>query len=362
MDTARQPKMKKTFLLLSAMTLFTIIGSHLLFPQLSYGQKTLQFSTFTPEVVVPPTGANSECTQAAAEGWIARYRNAGISQVLENASVALLSCDIYRYERGCTDATNEDCTRPCVYIKNGPTAEQIQSYPGVSENIADFHTQSSTMYPDSYLYTKAVGRFDLRNGFGLTTKGKQESFATLSAMTCAERNGHLTHHISTPLYFYPEKTSELSVKLPDATVYKIISYPQGYFTYNTQNYSSLSYDISSVVPQASREHKIISQKTLQLDLGNIADELKFTPREKEDFVSYWSTTLPKASFYEVSLLTQNEARKAAPWTVTPKPKSEIRYIFTFRPLVEKNPKADVKFHPLERNGFTVVDIGGVILW
>ncbi|MBI2616726.1 hypothetical protein HYW55_01170 [Candidatus Gottesmanbacteria bacterium] len=345
-------------------TVITFIIGITFIKEFALAQKSLQFSSFTPEVTVPPGGNNAECRIALAEETINRYKAKNLTDYLDTTSISLLSCDIYRYIRGCTSSTDEDCTSPCIYIKNGPTAEQIQSYPGVRENVDYFHTAGTTIYPPSYLYTKAVGRFDLRNGFGLTEAGKQEAMATLLAMTCAERAQELTHHVSTPLYFYPLQKRELSVTLPDATSYTLNVSPDGIFTHQGKTYSSLSYELRgiSLSFQPEGQKRLLDGANVELELRNIAEELSFTQKEREDFVAYWAKELPRSPYFEVTLLSQDDAQSVAPWSVLPVPTSSIRYIFAFRPLVDKKVIANDTFTPLPREGFTAVDIGGIIIW
>lgn len=352
--------MKKSIIFITVITIIIVI----FWKQAIFAQGTLQFGTFTPQVTLPPEGLNAECSIDAAEKLISNYKNKGLSKTLENASQGLLSCDIYRYVKGCTNPNSEDCTKPCIYIVNGASAEQIQKYPGVSENVADFHAMSSLMYPSSYLYTKMVGRFDIRNGFGLTQDGKEEAKTTLLAMTCAERTAELGHHLGTPLYFYPTKTQEMILTLPHTSSFKLVGNPTGIFSHQGKQYSSLSFELSGVSASFSPKSsgKLLDGENLEDNLEKVAQELQFTPSETADFVSYWKSQLPSSAYYFVTLISQDEARTLTPWTVSPKPDTEIRYLFTFKPLVGRKNIPVERFIPYPRRGFTVVDIGGIILW
>ena len=350
--------MKRIFILASLILILLTITTNV-----SLAQNSIKLKFFSPRVQSPPTSSNAECTNDLAEQVIQRYEDAGLLATEENASRGLLACDVYRYLNGCTGAS-DNCTRPCIYIINGPSAEEILAAPGVEDNINDFHAMTTTLFRKYWIYAKGIGRFDLRNGFGLTDEGKSEAQATLGSMTCAERSSALSHHIETPLYFYPQIETKLSITIPNYKTTEIISHPDGTFTHEDQKYSAFYYDLSSSSFTKPSSGKIIDGFKLSSELSDIVRQLQFTHQESSDFISYWSEKLPRSPYYFVSLLTEKEAKNLANWKIFPSPDTEIRYIFYFRPLVQK-PKDSAfsyTFSPKSRAGFTVLDWGGVVDW
>lgn len=332
----------------------------------SFAQNSIKFGIFVPPSVSetpPPKTKNAECTEQWAEQTINNYKSKGVLQTLENASYGLLACDVYRYLKNCTNQNDENCTRPCIYIVNGPSAQQIQNYPGVKDNLNYFYGLSDELFRKYWLYTKAIGRFDLRNGFGLTQGGKDESAATLRAMTCGERAQEINHHIGTPLYFYTKNQTNLTVSLPNRKPFKLLSFPDGTFLLNNQFYSSLAYDLPNTEYTPPKKGRVIDGSHVENELTTIAAELSLNTRESKDFVSYWKSYLPVSSYYFVSLFSQKEAQLLANWQVKPPPDSQIRYIFYFKPLIDKpTDSSSYSFQPIPRIGFTVLDWGGVIDW
>lgn len=325
-------------------------------------QNSLQLGSFTP-LAVPPTVINAECVDSYAEEVIQRYTAAGEIDREQEGEKQLLSCDIYRYLRGCR-SNSAICTQPCMYIKNEITPEQIAKYPGVKENFDSFYQISSKLFPRYYIYTKGVGRVGLRMGFGLSDEGKKELDTTLSSLSCVELLDQIHEHLDTPLYFYPAQHMSLELTLPDHQSISIDANPSGVVTIKNQQYNSVSYDVPKVrINQPDNGFLAVGNK-MELTLETIAFQLQFTSQEKRDFINHWLHVLPKAPYYYIQLFDAPTAQKLANWTVIPKPDTEIRYIFYFKPLVDRPSNVSGSFHltPISRERFTVVDIGGLIAW
>lgn len=128
-------------------------------------------------------------------------------------------------------------------------------------------------------------------------------------------------------------------------------------------YRSVSYSISGNNNIDDANGMIIERGNLRKGLNDLTDKLDFSENEKEDFIDYWMKNLPQASYYQVGLLDQNYSRTLTNWTTDPQPDTEINYIFYFKPLVENSGKITAQeFSPIQRKGFTVVDIGGIVVW
>ncbi len=358
-------KIKLLILSILVIPILFIISNQAIAP--IYAQNSLKYSTFIPSInpsYAPlPNRTNVLCTNAWAEYNINKWSPQALAH-WEKVWYSLAACDVYRYMKGCTNQNDESCTKPCSYIINGPSAEQIQNYPGVKDNLAEFLDMSDSLFRKFWIYAKAITRFDLRNGFGLNEEGKQDMFQTLSSMTCAERSEEIGHHIGTPLYFYPERTMQLKVILPNGATANIKAFPDGTFSTDGKRYSSLSYEINTRNFNRPARGSVIDGKNLKRELERVVYKLKFTPKEKVDFISYWLEKLPKSNYYFVSLFDHQQAYQLTNWQVSPAPDTEIRYIFYFKPMVEKPHDIDTSysFLPEPRIGFTVLDWGGVIEW
>lgn len=323
-------------------------------------QSSLQLGSFIPLAQVP-SEVNAECVDAYAQGVIENYISAGQLDREQEGERQLLSCDIYRYLRGCK-SNSEECTRPCMYIKDVITPEQIAEYPGVKENFDAFHQISSKLFQPYHIYTKAVGRVGLRMGFGLTNEGKQELDTTLSSLSCVERLKQIHEHLDTPLYFYPAEPMQLQIQIPNHQTVSVTANAYSQLTIENNLYSSIEYGINFAPMQRPNNEFIINGLQLKADLEKIADQLQFTQKEKQDFITTWYKKLPRVNYYRSGLFEQAIAQQIAKWRVLPQPNTEIRYIFYFKPLLEKPSDISDDFNliPIFRRGFTVVDIGGII--
>lgn len=234
---------------------------------------SLKLGTFTPPIANLPLQPNAECTDKLAEDVINRYGRIGGILTEETANRQLLQCDIFRYLVGCTNSSWA-CTGPCMYIPGGPSMAQIEAYPGVRDQVTQFHAYSSELFAPHYIYTKAVGRFDLRMGFGLSTEGEKEMYDTLASMTCQERVDQIHGHLGTPLYFYPEKKQHLTISIPNYSETIIEADPDGTFLKDGKQYGSLHYETKALISDPPIKGITVPKTQLLQTLNELAGTLQ----------------------------------------------------------------------------------------
>ena len=85
--------------------------------------------------------------------------------------------------------------------------------------------------------------------------------------------------------------------------------------------------------------------------------LGLTPREYNDFITYW---VPRMQGAEYNLITfaGEQYEQLAPLTVTPAPDSVLRVHMVYRSLNEPVEIPTQQLQPFSREGFTVVEWGG----
>lgn len=320
--------------------------------------KTLKVGSFNPATSTPtPTiqrtkkpidsTPNAECLIQDAENRIAKHGGGQINQ----RHKMLMEEMIRIYLSSCTDS-GQGCTKDPAKLSVN-VAEKRDLIKQMSDRL---------FANDSWIYAKTLAAYAIRQGFGLSEKGLADMISSLGK-DCGTIADKLTQYVKTPLYLYPPKDIDVSIKIGGASPLSILALKNGTLRYQGETYGSLSYEYVYSKNLEYSSGRVIEANFLAEELFEIGSELNFTDRERKDFVRYWTKTLPKADYYEVSLLNQDEARSAASWTVTPVPDSEIRYIFTFKPLLKKPENIkDLPFTPLIRTGFTAVDIGGIILF
>lgn len=328
------------------------------------GEDTIKFGTFEPVTVsstptTKPKNPNAdpiaatpdaECRIPDAEDRIARFSAHPMQFWLKHQKI--LEEEVRTYLSTCSDI-DEGCTKDPGLLESSTQAK------------ISILTQMSTRLfgSDHPIYVKTLARYSMRQGFGLSNSGLDEMVRSLGK-DCDFIIAQLTKYVVTPLYFYPAKKMQVSLFLNSQPERLLQLYPDGTIEEGGVRRLSIHYDVVTIRLVSNKEGRIIMGNNLAEGLSRITDELSFTKTEADAFVREWVDKLPKANYYRVSLFSQEDARDFAPWSVYPSPDTEIRYIFSFTPLVEKpaNVQDAYYFLPIERSGFTVVDIGGIVNW
>jgi len=92
-------------------------------------------------------------------------------------------------------------------------------------------------------------------------------------------------------------------------------------------------------------------------------EIGLNQKERNDMMEYWGPQMlhKNAPYYKISFLTTQEMNRLIPMKVQPNPRSVLRVFLDFLPLFEM-PKKSIQpqtLPPFTRNGFTVVEWGGL---
>ncbi|MBI4067454.1 hypothetical protein HY407_03650 [Candidatus Gottesmanbacteria bacterium] len=258
----------------------------------------------------------------------------------------------------------------------GPTPTQDQ-WAWTEAQIYEFIDKvSGDVYNRSFLYSKAVARLAMTQGFGLDRK--QELHDTLSPLSCDEKKHKVAAYLESPLFLYPEESSEIKITLPgsittaidqkyyrrsdDGINFSLKSDTNGFITLSdgtTLDY--ISYDnpeISSI--DSPVEGRILNRNNLSSDLQKLAQDVGLNQKETEVFVDYFYRRLPKANYYKVSFVSDEEARLVMPWKIEPTPDTEIRLLFIFKPFLDKPNIPYQVIEKVTRSGFTALDFAGII--
>ena len=95
----------------------------------------------------------------------------------------------------------------------------------------------------------------------------------------------------------------------------------------------------------------------------ITDQLKsmnLNDREIADFLEFWLPKMPKTEYVRISWIYGEQMDELAPLQVTPKPDSVIRVFLDYAGL-EKPIALEKQVLPkFDRNGFSVVEWGGLL--
>ena len=177
------------------------------------------------------------------------------------------------------------------------------------------------------------------------------------------------------IYIYPEKDMNVSVKLPlkDNITVSYPKYIDGWNVYAKADGTLLDLDTNKelyslyyeAIPEVGYEVKddgfVVEGKDVAEFLDEKLEVLGLNAKEREEFIVYWLPILEGNKYNYIRFATKEEINENTPLEITPAPQTLIRVMMTFKGL--DNP-IDVKEQELtrvERNGYTVVEWGGVNL-
>lgn len=177
------------------------------------------------------------------------------------------------------------------------------------------------------------------------------------------------------IYLYPEKTTEVNVKVA----------PKNGFSVTEPSYGTSGWNVT-----ASPDGKLVDRATGKLwpylfwegkgstvgtaqqkgfvvakrDVKNLL-ESKLTlaglnEKERADFIAFWLPRMQTSPYYFVTFYGNTLMNEIAPLTVTPKPESIIRILMDYKPLEKPVTVQPLEIHTPARTGFTVVEWGGVL--
>lgn len=177
------------------------------------------------------------------------------------------------------------------------------------------------------------------------------------------------------IYLYPEKPSEIKVKLSfDGVV--TATYPVTennswtvkadatgeITTANGKKYHYLFWEgeaeMSEVVNKNFENGFVVEGKNTAEFLETTLTKIGLNSKERNDFIVYWLPELNRNKYNFIYFLTNKEYDSFARLNVTPRPDQELRVFMIFKPIEEHVTIPEQKFNSFHREGFTLVDWGG----
>ena len=173
------------------------------------------------------------------------------------------------------------------------------------------------------------------------------------------------------VYLYPQATTEFSVKVgadvkisiptyDPTTGWQGVARPDGSLTIAGNTYNSLFWE----GPGYGEYPAIVSGTIVptSMAVGVIRtqlQELGLTEKESADFLEYWSDKMPNKPFTRLTWLTTSQLNELAPLAITPKPDTLIRVFLDYSGLDTPIDLPKQELLTIPRNGFTVVEWGGL---
>ncbi len=230
----------------------------------------------------------------------------------------------------------------------------------------DYDKGSALSLADAANKNLSVQQFNDKHGYFLIENGFGEFMVYINESLIAQ--GGCGKPV---IYLYPKVDTNVSVAVganvtvsdplyPTGGWKNVLARPNGQLRYQGQEYGSLFWE-----GQGNGEYPAITQGTVvaQKDmLATIEKQLAsqgLQGREITEFISFWRPNLPKDPYVRLTWLTLPQINELAPLQVTPRPNTSIRVFLDFEGLSKPISLPAQKFNAPKREGFTLVEWGGL---
>ncbi len=170
------------------------------------------------------------------------------------------------------------------------------------------------------------------------------------------------------VYLYPTQDTQVEVSLDinGEVVKSEPEYPvEGWTVKATPSglidgrYDYLFYENTLNKIDLPKEGWVVKYDNLSKWFDYSLPKLGLNEKEKAQFKEYWLNELKPAKFYEIKLLSDRFLAENMKLKVSPEPKTVIRRNFIFKPLDQRKDIKEPNIITPKREGFTVVEWGGV---
>lgn len=174
------------------------------------------------------------------------------------------------------------------------------------------------------------------------------------------------------IYLYPPKTTNVSVKLGsniNVTVseptyptqgWNVVAQPNGDVSYQGKTYGSLFWEGTGVGYDVPSTGFLIKDGQVDQQLTKILAKYGLNEKESAEFREFWVPKMTGAKYYRVSFVETTAWNKAAPLAVSPRPTSVLRIFMDWQKLSKPVEIEEPKIQPFVRDGFTLVEWGGLL--
>jgi len=175
------------------------------------------------------------------------------------------------------------------------------------------------------------------------------------------------------IYLYPEKETQIKVQVGAKITKSEPTYPQGGWTVTAKPNGELTYQNQSypylfweglgngVYPDYRNKGFVVSQKDLVNTIYKHLSQLGLNQKESADFMEFWQSRLPNTPYVRLTWLDTTDMDNLAPLSINPKPDTKIRIFLEFEGLEKPINLIPQKLSAPKRQGFTLIEWGGLLL-
>ena len=174
------------------------------------------------------------------------------------------------------------------------------------------------------------------------------------------------------IYLYPQKDTQVSVKvganitvsepLYPETGWTVLAHPNGQLDYQNNSYPNLFWEGTGqgIYADHSGEGLVVPQSKLVSTLNSQLKQLGLNAQESADFMEFWQSKLPDTPYVRLTWLDTKDMNQLAPLKVFPAPQTAIRIFLEFEGLDKPVALKPQKLSSIPRLGFTLVEWGGLL--
>jgi len=172
------------------------------------------------------------------------------------------------------------------------------------------------------------------------------------------------------VYLYPQKTTQVSVKVgaqitkSDPTydgLWSVVAEPSGQLTLKGKTYPYLFWEgLGYGTYPEVKTGTVVARGDVQNTMRSQLEYVGLNEQEISDFMDFWMPKMPSTNYVRLTWLQNKEMDQLAPLSVVPAPQSTIRVFLEYSGLDSKVDLPQQKLIKFERNGFTLVEWGGLL--
>jgi hypothetical protein len=238
-------------------------------------------------------------------------------------------------------------------------------------DIENVTIENHNTFEDTITFTEFINSkplYYLKDPFG--------AYIQLTAMPYTYENLHSTPFTGKPvIYLYPKETQDIEVKVHTKAGFIITEpeYNDGWKVRSDSESNIYNYTDGQTYPylfwesydnnyQLPTEGFIMEKTTLEEDLTEKLLLYGLNAKEAADFMEFWYPLMleAKEDYFLVKFIDQDEFDRKVPLEITPKPDTVIRVMMDYQNISQSVEIAEPVVVTPKREGFTVVEWGGVL--
>jgi hypothetical protein len=175
------------------------------------------------------------------------------------------------------------------------------------------------------------------------------------------------------IYLYPPQDTQVNVRV-GAQITKseptypengwtVLAHPDGQLDYQGQSYPSLFWEGLGYgeYPNITSQGVVVTQSELIPALRTHLSQLGLNDQESTDFLEFWQPRLPSNPYVRLSWILTQDMDKLAPLSVRPAPDTHIRVFLDFEGLDQPIKLTPQRLSAPPRQGFTLIEWGGLLV-